>query len=86
MKELPFYGKLDYFRFEQIGNNSYNVTKRNFPFGFEHVATITVNPGISYELTAIKKISPRDVEYLRTEARKLAGIESGKIQTTVISC
>ena len=83
MEELQYFGKLEYIKFEATSNNSYNVMKRSFPFGFQKIATISVIPGQSYELTAIKYISPRDLQIIQTDARRLAGIEARKLSTTV---
>ena len=83
MEELKFLGKLQYMKYEATGENTYNVMKRDFPFGFQRVATLVVVPGISFEITAVQKLSPNDVDIIRRDAKELAGLSSKRTQTTI---
>lgn len=75
MEELQYLGKLEYLKIEKVDSNSYNVMKRNFPFGFQKVATITVIPDRPCKLTPIISLSSNDIKYIKSEANKQFGLE-----------
>ena len=83
MEKLKFFGKLEYLKIEDAGNNSYNVMRRNFPFGFQKVATIKVVSATSYSYDPIEELSVDDIQYIRKEMQKILGIEPVDIRTTI---
>lgn len=64
------------FKIEKSQKNPflYKVYRRNFSDKFILVAVVNVIPHNSYEITALKQIKPKELNYLTNEFRKIAEI------------
>lgn len=64
-------------------NNLFIVYRKKFSGDFEKIGIISVIPGDSYNFTSLKFIKSDELNYIREQGQKLAGIEHEKVQSSI---